>query len=100
MDNVFLISSCNIQQILTLYFLKFLSHLTSYINDKILFVQGLEFSVRVAKKSGGEGARFTRSFAANSAGKVSDNRPVMSMSRLDTELFLARSTHEVAIVNV
>ena len=29
---------------------------------------GLEFSVRVAKKSGGGGARFTRSFAANFSG--------------------------------
>merc|ERR1719291_976661 len=33
------------------------------------YPEGLEFSVRVAKKSGGEGARFTRSFAANNAGK-------------------------------
>ena len=53
--------------------------------------------MRVAKKSGGEGARFTRSFAANSAGKVSDNRPVMSMS-MGTEIFLA--TYEVAIVTI
>ena len=42
------------------------------INSNKKYSQGLEFSVRVAKKSGGEGARFTRSFAANNAGKVSD----------------------------
>ena len=60
------------------------------INNKIIFVQGLEFSVRVAKKAGGEGARFTRSFTSNTAGKVSDNRPVMN--RLGTKIFLARST--------
>merc|ERR1711860_212068 len=33
------------------------------------YPEGLEFSVRVAKKSGGEGARFTKSFASNPAGK-------------------------------
>ena len=65
---------------------------------KTFLIQGLEFSVRVAKKSGGEGARFTRSFASNPAGKVSDKRPVKS--RWGNEIFLAGRINEVEIVTL
>jgi len=38
------------------------------------YPEGLEFSVRVAKKSGGEGSRFTRSFGSNPAGKKQNEK--------------------------
>ena len=55
--------------------------------------------MRVAKKSGGEGARFTRSFASNPAGKVSAKCPVVK-SKWGTEIFLARRINEVEIVTL
>lgn len=55
--------------------------------------------MRVAKKSGGEGARFTRSFASNPAGKVSVKCPVVK-SRWGIEIFLAKKINEVEIVTL
>ena len=53
--------------------------------------------MRVAKKSGGEGARFTRSFASNPAGKVSVK---CCEKQWGIEIFLAKKINAVEIVTL